>query len=222
MKRRDAIKLVPVSLAGMAGMAANVFGAEETEKAVVGKGEPLALQYSKKVRARLNWIRETQSQNLMEAAWKIADTVERGNKCYQYAWDAGHTEGDSWPDRNGEPEIFSTNFNLDKAKEGDLLLASGQFIWSEEFAKKKVYLIGCPSSWSGDARYPELLRDEIQNQKLRPYADLFIENRATTLGGLVNIPGMPAPLGPVSGIVGKTTIWMMLADACRILSLIHI
>ena len=218
MKRRDAIRIMPLSVAGMAGMAGNVFGVEKTGKAVIGKGEPLALQYSKKVRARLDWIHDNQSMNLMEAAYAIADTVDRGRQCYQHAWDAGHTEGDSWDNRNGEPEIFSTRFSIDKAKKGDLIIASGQLQWSDELAKKGVYLIGCPSSWSGDARYPELLRDEIQEQKLRPYADLFIENRATSLGGLVNIPGMPAPVGPVSGIVGKTTIWMMLADACRILA----
>jgi uncharacterized phosphosugar-binding protein len=54
--------------------------------------------------------------------------------------------------------------------------------------------------------------------KLRPYADIFIETQATTLGGVVEIPGLPAPAGPVSGITGKTTIWMMLADTCRILA----
>lgn len=218
MKRRDLIRIAPLSLAGLAGMTTKTFGAETCCQAAQGGKEPLALTYSKKVRERLTWIRDTQSQNLMEASWRIAETVQRGNKCYQTAWDAGHTEGDSWPDRNGEPEIFSTRFDLKTAKEGDLLLASGQFIWSEEFAKKKVYLIACPSAWSGDALMAELLRDDIQNQKLRPYADLFIENKATALGGLVNIPGMPVPVGPVSGIVGKTTLWMMLADACRILA----
>ena len=32
------------------------------------------------------------------------------------------------------------------------------------------------------------------------------------------IPGMPAPIGPVTGVVGPVTIWMMIADACRILA----
>jgi len=216
MKRRDAIRIMPLSIAGIAGLAANGFGGE-LEKDVLG-GEPLALQYSKKVRGRLNWIRETQSQNLMEAAYAIAGTVENGGTCYQVAWDAGHTESDSWQDRNGEPEIFSRGFNLERANKGDLVIASGQLTSAAEARGKGVYIIGCPSSWSGDARYPELLRDDIQEMKLRPHADLFIENRATSLGGLMNIPGMAAPFGPVSGIVGKTTIWMMLADACRILA----
>jgi len=216
MKRRDAIRILPLSIAGIAGMAANGFGGE-LKKDVLG-GEPLALQYSKKVRGRLRWIRETQSQNLMEAAYAIAGTVENGGTCYQHAWDAGHTEADSWDNRNGEPEIFKTGFNLEKAKKGDLVIASGQLRNAAEAREKGVYIIGCPSSWSGDARYVELLREDVQVAKLKPHSDLFIENRATSLGGLMNIPGMPAPFGPVSGIVGKTTIWMMLADACRILA----
>ncbi len=216
MKRRDAVRILPLSLAGLASMASGAFGGE-LAKDTIGK-VPLALQYSKKVRKRLNWVRDTQSQNLMEAAYVIADTVINGGTCYQHAWDAGHTEADSWDGRNGEPEIFVPHFNVANAKRGDLVLASGQLANGAEVKDKGIYIIGCPSSWSGDARYPELLREEIQEQKLRPYADLFIENRATSLGGLMNIPGMPSPFGPVSGIVGKTTIWMMLADACRILA----
>jgi len=34
----------------------------------------------------------------------------------------------------------------------------------------------------------------------------------------MHIPGMNAPSGPVSGIIGMLTFWMMLADACRILA----
>jgi uncharacterized phosphosugar-binding protein len=219
MKRRDAIRVFPLSLAGIAGMTQQIFGKEIfSKKQRSGLHEPLAIQYSKKVRERLTWIHENQTENLMEAAYAIARTVENGGQCYQVSWDAGHTEADSWPERNGEPEIFSTNFDIKKAKKGDLLLTSGQTPYTEEIGKKGIFLIGCPSPWSGDARYPELLRDDIRKLTLRPYADIFIENNATTLGGVVYVDGMPAPIGPVSGIVGKTTIWMMLADACRILA----
>ena len=219
MKRRDAIRLFPISLAGVAGMARQVVGGEmDTEKEREDNDEPLALQYSKKVRERLSWIHENSTENLMEAAYTIARTVENGGQCYQVGWDAGHTEADSWPGRNGEPEIFSTSFDIKKAKKDDLLLTSGQTPYTEELGGKGIFLIGCPSPWSGDARYPELLRDDVKKLTLRPYADIFIENNATTLGGLVFVKGMPAPIGPVSGLVGKTTIWMMLADACRILA----
>ncbi|MFC1539775.1 hypothetical protein ACFL6H_10160, partial [Candidatus Latescibacterota bacterium] len=178
----------------------------------------LAQEYRKRVCERLTWIRENQSENLMEAAYVIARTYENGGQCYQVSWDAGHSEADSWAGRNGEPEIFSTDFNAGNVKKGDLILTCAQIGDAAPLKEKGAYIIGCPSSWSGDARYPELLREEIQAMRLKPYADLWIENNATTLGGVVRVPGMPAPIGPVSGCVGKTTIWMMLADACRILA----
>ena len=219
MKRRDAIRLFPITLAGAAGMAHQVMGEEMCPRAkCAGSDKPLAMQYSEKVRERLTWIRQNQTENLMEAASAIARTVENGGQCYQVSWDAGHTESDSWAGRNGEPDIFSTNFDINKAKKGDLLLTSGQNKDTEELAKKGIFLIGTTSPWSGDARFPELLTDDVKKLVLRPYADIFIENQATTLGGVINVQGMPAPIGPVSGITGKTTIWMMLADACRILA----
>ena len=215
MKRRDVVQLVPLSIAGMA---ARAFGnGMYLKKSYDAHNEPLSVQYSKKVRERLNWIKINQTENLMEAAYAIARTIENRGKCFQSGWDAGHTEADSWPGRNGEPEIFNLS-PANQAKKGDLLLTSSQRPYDESIKGKGIFLVACPSAWSGDARYPELLRDDIQNLKLRPHADIFIENNATSLGGLVMVPGMPAPIGPVSGIVGKTTIWMMLADACRILA----
>lgn len=219
MKRRDAMRLVPLSIAGVTGMANRVSAKNMRGLAPeAGTGSPLAVQYTCKVQERLTWIRENQSESLMEAAYAIARTVENGGQCYQVSWDAGHTESDSWDGRNGEPDIFSTSFDIKKAKKGDLLMTCGQNRDVEEAKKKGVFIIGAPSSWSGDARYPELLRDDVRALTVRPYSDIFIENNATTLGGVINVPGMPAPIGPVSGIVGKTTIWMMLADACRILA----
>ncbi|MFC1574209.1 hypothetical protein ACFL30_03415, partial [Candidatus Latescibacterota bacterium] len=215
MKRRDVVRLVPLSIAGMASRA---FGNDlSMKKNCSGHNEPLSVQYSKRVKERLNWIRINQTENLMEAAYAIARTIENRGKCFQSGWDAGHTEADSWPGRNGEPEIFNLS-PANQAKKGDLLLTSSQRPYDESIKGKGIFLVACPSAWSGDARYPELLRDDIQNLKLRPHADIFIENNATSLGGLIMVPGMPAPIGPVSGIVGKTTIWMMLADACRILA----
>ena len=175
----------------------------------------------KKVRERLIWIRENQSENLMEAAYAIARIIQNGGRCGQYAWDAGHTEADSWSGRNGEPEIFTSGFNRNEAKDGDLFLVSssqGNKEFIEYISNKDIFVISHASSWSGDALYPELLRDEVRKLTLRAHADVWIENRATSLGGVVYVPGMPAPIGPVSGVVGKMTIWMMLADACRILA----
>ena len=222
MKRRDAIRLMPLSIAGMAGMSRDLF-AEVMHKRPSRMRQPVSLtaQYLSKVRDRLTWIRENQAENLMEAAYAIARTVEKGGHCWQDGWDAGHTESDSWPGRNGEPEIFTSGFNRNEAKEGDLLLVSSSR-GTEEFIQylksRDIFVVGQPSSWSGDALQAELLSEEPKKLTLRNHADVWIENQATSLGGVVNVPGMPAPIGPVSGVVGKMTIWMMLADACRILA----
>jgi uncharacterized phosphosugar-binding protein len=220
MNRRNAIRLFPLSIAGIAGMTSRAFGVDNDsdKRWPVVPGEPLARLYSRRVRERLTWVRENQSESLMEGAHTIADTVAAGGQCFLSSWDAGHTESDSWPGRNGEPDIFSTEWDMKKAKKGDLLLTTGQTTNGEEIKKKGIFIIGCPSPWSGDARYPELVRDDIRKMVIRPYADIFIENQATVLGGMVSVPGMPAPLGAESGIVGKMTIWMMLSDACRLLA----
>ncbi|MBT4483604.1 MAG: hypothetical protein HOC71_07995 [Candidatus Latescibacteria bacterium] len=219
MKRRDAVRLIPLSIASIAGMSQKVFAGEKLlKKPGARHSEPLAIQYTKKVRKRLAWIRENQTENLMEASYAIARTVQNGGQCYQSGWDAGHTEADSWPGRNGEPEIFSTRLDIKKARKGDLILAASQMRYNEDIRKKQIFLVACPSPWSGDAKYSELLSDDVRELTLKEYADIWIENQATTLGGIMYVPGMPAPIGPVSGVAGKTTIWMMLADACRILA----
>ena len=54
MKRRDAIRFFPLSLAGIAGMAQEISAGKTCmRKHCTGFSEPLALQYSKKVRKDL-------------------------------------------------------------------------------------------------------------------------------------------------------------------------
>ncbi len=79
-------------------------------------------------------------------------------------------------------------------------------------------MIGAPSPWSGDAQHPELLRDEVRKLQLWPYADVWIETQADTIDGAVHVPGMPAPIGPLTGVDGPVMMWMMVADACRVLA----
>jgi len=182
------------------------------------KDIPLAIQYTKKIRERLKWIRETQTEDLMEGAYAIARTIENGNRCWQ-VWDAGHTNSDIYPDRNGLPEIFTSGYNPNEARDGDLVLArAAHTSLCEDIAKKDIFVIGAPSPWSGDAKYPELLRDEVRHLQLWPYADVWIETQATTMGGIIKIPGMTALVGPVTGVTGPVMLWMMIADACRILA----
>ena len=219
MKRRDTFRLIPLSIAGMASLSGKALSKEMCPKGCGGgKNEPLAIRYTKKVRERLTWIRQTQSEDLMEGAYAIARTVENGGRCWNI-WDAGHTNTDLYPDRNGEPEIFSNGYNPDEARDGDLVLSrSAHKSFVEDVAKKDIFVIGAPSPWSGDAQHPELLRDEVRHLQLWPYADIWIETNATTLGGVMKLSGMTAPVGPITGITGPVMVWMMLADACRILA----
>ena len=218
MKRRDAFRLISLSIAGVTSLSKKVLSSEMLLKHGESKHEPLAIRYIRKIRERLTWIRETQTEDLMEGAYAIARTVENGGRCWN-VWDAGHTNADLYPDRNGEPEIFTDGYSPDKARDGDLVLArSANKEMCDDVAQKDIFVIGAPSPWSGDAKYPELLRDQVRHLQLWPYADVWIETRATTLGGVMKIPGMTAPVGPVTGITGPVLVWMMIADACRILA----
>jgi len=231
MDRRDTLRLLPLSVAGAAALAGNAIaqqaprpgqGPKPTPKipnaARPGQALNLFEQYAGVVRNKLNWIRNTQSENLLEASYAIARTVLRGNKCWSM-WDTGHsTQNDQFPDRNGEPVIIDSGWNANEAKKGDLLLASR---WSgpyEVVAEKDIFVIGGPAPWGGDAKGQELLLENVQMSKIRPHAKIWIETNITTMGPEVYIPGEPAPFGAISGILGMVQYWMMLADACRILS----
>ena len=76
MKRRDVIRLIPLTLAGAAGIAQKAFSqdlrydypaVDNYKKSFLPPSEPLSLRYTKKIRDMLVWIRETQSENLLEA-----------------------------------------------------------------------------------------------------------------------------------------------------------
>lgn len=221
MKRRDALRLFPAVAVGLAATAGRLSAAPMEGGFRMPRGPkdlPLALQYTNTVRRHMQRIRETQTEDLMEGAYAIARTIENGGRCWQ-VWDAGHTNADIYPERNGLPEIFTNGYNPDLAKDGDLVLArAADPRLTDDLAKKDIFVIGAPSPWSGDARHPELLRDEVRHYQLWPHADVWIETEATTLGGVIKVPGMTAPIGPLTGVDGPFMMWMMVADACRILS----
>ena len=102
MKRRQALQLLPLSAAGLTSRIRKAHS-EMVQPEQQTSPEPLALQYTKKVRERLAWIRETQTEDLMEGAYAIARTIENKGQCWQ-VWDAGHTNTDLYPGRNGEPQ----------------------------------------------------------------------------------------------------------------------
>ena len=229
MKRRDLLRLLPISLTCLAGMSRKTHAGDlrykypsvdDYRRPEPMSHDPLAIQYTKKVRDMLVWIRETQSENLIEASYVISKTVMNGRSCW-YSWDMGHSiDFDIGPGRPGLPEIFTLGYNVDKARDGDLFL--NNITSSEEvladLAKKDIIAIGTPVPWGSDARGSHYIVRESAMHRLRPHSDIWIETNIDTIGAIMRIPGMPAPIGPVSGIIGMATFWMMVADACRILA----
>ncbi len=218
MKRRDTFKLLPLSFAGIAGLAGKTFSGEKHFPSQPPHPEPLAFRYNNKIKDMLAWVSETQSENILEASYAVARTVKNGGRCWR-AWDMGHsTTFDSFPGRNAEPELFTQGYDPKTAKKGDLFLASRWGGDHQDLVKKEILVIGSPVPWGGDAKGQELLREDVQKRKLRPYSQIWIETQLTTLGAVMYLPGMEAPFGPASGIIGLVIYWMIVADACRILA----
>ena len=217
MKRRDMLKLTPLSLAGMAGMAHRGFTEEVDGMPVTGIPGKLSEQYQKKALGMLTWIKENQSENLLEASHLMARTILNGGTNWA-SWDQGHsTSYDTPPDRPGLPAVLTQGYNTKNAKKGDLLLINRGDVPADA-EKKNITVVAAPAPWGSDAKLSELIVREGAMQRIRPKADIWIETQVTTLGAVMHIPGMPSPTGPISGILGQVTMWMMVADACRILA----
>ncbi len=228
MKRRDSIRIIPLSLAGAFGLAGSALGQPGSAMRpgmphprrpdMAGGGMGLYRQYARKVRERLEWIRLHQAENMLEAAHVIARTVKAGGTCWS-VWDTGHsTANDQFPGRNGEPEFMKNGFDAAKAAKGDFLLANRYLGPYEVLVEKDIFVVGGPAPWGGDAAMRERLVENVRKSSLRPYSKIWIETNITTLDADVYLPGEPAPMGPFSGILGMVEYWMILADACRILS----
>lgn len=220
MKRRDTFRLIPLSFAGAAAAAAQEFDPATGMRVPPPPPgpEPLSMRYTRKVRELLGRIRATQSENMLEASYAIARAVMEGRTCWS-RWDMGHsTSQDIIPDRVGNPAIFRDGFDEQAAARGDLFLVN---IWGGDhqvLVDKDIFVIGGPAPWGGDAGRQDLIVRESAEFKVRPYAKIWIETFVDTIGAIIKLPGMPAPVGPSSGIIGMVTYWMMLADTCRILA----
>ncbi len=222
MKRRDSIRLMPLVMANVLGFVRQAIAFEKGKQYDSWEDHlPLAFQYPKKIREMLLWVRMNQSENILEASYSIARAVLKGQTCWCY-WNMGHRwHADIFPGRNGEPEILIPGYDPEKAKDGDLLLASfpfGQEIF-DDLKKKDLFVIGAPAATRPDSRNYEDLKKEIQTMRVRPYADIWIDTPMYTEGTAVKLPGMPARMGPITGSLYMTIFWMMLADTCRILAI---
>ncbi|MEN6489765.1 MAG: hypothetical protein ABFD66_12970, partial [Smithella sp.] len=180
---------------------------------------PLSFRYLKKIREMLTWIRNTQSQNMLEASHAIAAKHMEGRTCW-CSWDMGHGPNIDIlpPGRNGLPEIFKPGYDPKKSKDGDLFLKSTENGSLDEVDTKDMFVIGMPVPWGADAQGYELLEEHVKKLMIRPWCDIWIETNLTTVGALMDVPGMTTPVGPASGVIGMVTFWMMTADACRIMA----
>ncbi len=217
MNRRQSLFSIPVAVSSIPAWASGFSRAEQINKPPLDSA-PLAVRYIRRVQDMLRWIRRSQSENMLEASYAIARTVKNGGAVWTN-WDMGHNNSyDFFPERNAIPAFVTFGYDTKTAKKGDLLLASRAAGWEDDIAAKDIFVVGSPCPWGGDARGRELLRPDVQKETIRQLSKIWVETNITTHGAIMDIPGSPAPFGPTSGILGLTTFWMIMADACRILA----
>ncbi len=215
MKRREMLTLAPLACALSTAASAE----KQPARPAHHTDAPLSVRYLHRVRGMLDNIKNTQSENILEASHAIARRVMKGGTVW-CNWDMGHNNSyDIFPERNGVPGHIVMGYDPEKAKDGDVWISSRAGGPEEDAAKKDILVIGSPAPWGGDARGQEFLRPDVREQKLRPYSHIWIETGVTTHGAIMKLPGTPAPFGPVSGILGLVAFWMIQADACRILAM---
>jgi len=217
MNRREMLRVLPAAVPFFAAGTVNGRTRPHMPSSHSGR-DPIAVQYIRRVLGMLRWIRETQSENLLEASYAAARTVKNGGTVWTN-WDMGHNNSyDLFPERNGVPAYIIQGYDAERTKKGDLFMSSRAGGPETDVVKKDIFVIGCPCPWGGDARGQEFLREDVQKEKIRPYSKIWVETNITTHGAIMKLPGSPAPFGPTSGILGLVTFWMIQADTCRILA----
>lgn len=217
MKRRDMMFSMPAAALGLA-----LAGKARAEESPFNKGytSSLACAYIAKVASMLTRIRETQMENMMAAAFTASRTIMRGGTCWSQ-WDMGHTlNGDMFPGRDGLPSIFTVGYDTNRSKTGDMILTNIYGGDRTDIEKKDVVVVGGPAPWGMDVPGSETIEMEsARRNRIRDYADIWIDTGITVEGAVMKIPGMPHKAGPTSGILGEVTLWMLMAEICRLLAL---
>ena len=223
MKRREMLGIVPAGIAGLTALASKVTaqerGIDSGDKPEKDNSQPFEMTYIRNVLRMLKKVRETQADKILESAYSIARAVEEGKSVW-CCWDLGHSSlADLFPGRCGKPDFLIPGYNSNLVKDGDVVMTN--FPWPEghieDMAKHDLFVIGGPCPWGGDVPGAENIQEDIRKLKIRPLADIWIDNYSDYLGAQVKIPGSEAPLGPESGPLCGSILWMMVADACRIL-----
>jgi len=215
MKRRDMLSLIPAVGAGL-------LAAGRERRALAGEGRPLGLDYLDRVVGFFGKIRATGTDDMLEAAYHIAAARTRGGTCF-CQWETGHSfDGDMFPGRPGDPDIFVMGYTMGQPpvdpKRGDLLIVNVLRQPLEDPREKGIFVIGGPTPWCADTANTELLTERNRRLEIRKHSDIWIETYNPTLGALMWLPGADAPLGPTSGALGMVSYWSMIADAVRILA----
>ncbi len=217
MKRRDMLKTLPAAALGM-----TLAGKARAEESPFNKGytSSLACAYIGKVADMLTRIRETQMENMMAAAFTAARTIARGGTCWSQ-WDLGHTvSGDLFAGRDGLPSIFTIGYDTNRSKTGDMFLTNISGGDRADIEKKGVVVVGGPAPWGLDVAGSDTIEMEsARKNRIRDYSDIWIDTGITVDGAVMKIPGMPHKAGATSGILGEVTVWMLMAETCRLLSL---
>ncbi len=219
MKRRSMVHMAAAAAAAACGGVARVSAdRRDGEDATAPSTKGLASHYLDISRAMLARMHDTQSAYLLEGAYAIASAVKKGGRVWSN-WNMGHnTEFDVYPGRHGAPDFVTVNYVAEKAKKGDVLLVTYYSGPMEDVVKKGVYVIGGPDPYSLDGHGEEPFRDDLVNARFRQYANIWIDTGSTRVDGAIELPGAPVPVCPVSPVLGMTSFWMMMADACRILA----
>lgn len=211
MIRRDALKTLTAAC-----------GALVLPWRAAAEGGRYYREYLDRVTGMLERVRETQLDNLLEAAYNVARVHRAGGTCF-CQWETGHmADGDMFPGRPGNPDLFVIGYTMDppdvEPKAGDLLLVNVLRQPLEDPREKGLFVIGGQTPWCGDTANTELLTESNRNLRIEPYSDIWIDTNTPTRGALIMLPGETAPLGPTSGALGMITWWAIIADAVRLLA----
>ena len=215
MIRRDSLKAIPVLFSLNVGFAPDVLSGTKAS-------QPLCLEYLARIIEVFEKIRSTELDNMLEASYNIARTRINGRNCF-CQWETGHSfDGDMFPGRPGNPDIFIMGYTMGKPSAdpgpGDLLLVNVLRKPLEDPRKKGLFVIGGPTPWCADTARTELLTEANRKLKIKKHSDIWVETYITTHGALLWLPGETAPLGPASGALGIVTYWAMIADTVRLLA----
>lgn len=212
--RRNAIKIMAI-LGSFIGFKSIGFSGESCCK-------PLCVQYLEQITELFKKIKTNQTGNMLEASSAIARTIKNGGTCYSQ-WETGHSfDGDLFPDRPGDTNIFKVGYTLanppNEPKKGDLLLLNVIRKPIDDPRAKGIFVIGGPNPWCADTEKTDLLTDDNRKLKIKMYSDIWIETYVTTYGALLWIPGASFPFGPTTAALNIITYWAMTADAVRLLA----